>query len=54
MVEHVETIIVGGGQAGLAASYCLRQAGRENLILERSDRPASAWRDDRWVYRSHD
>lgn len=22
MIRHVETIIVGGGQAGLATSYC--------------------------------
>jgi putative flavoprotein involved in K+ transport len=43
----VETIIVGGGQAGLAASYCLKQQGREHLVLERADRPGSAWRQ-RW------
>jgi putative flavoprotein involved in K+ transport len=48
MVERIETIIVGGGQAGLAAGYCLGRAGRESLVLEQSDRPASAWRDDRW------
>jgi putative flavoprotein involved in K+ transport len=48
MTEQVETIIVGGGQAGLATSYCLGQSDRENVILEQSDHPASAWRDGRW------
>ena len=35
MAEAIETIIVGGGQAGLAMSYWFRQASREHLILER-------------------
>jgi putative flavoprotein involved in K+ transport len=43
MAERVETIIVGGGQAGLAISYCLKQLGRESLVLEKADRPGSAW-----------
>jgi len=30
--EFTETIIVGGGQAGLAISYCLKQEGREHLV----------------------
>jgi putative flavoprotein involved in K+ transport len=47
-VEHIETIIVGGGQAGLSTSYYLAQAGREHLVLEQSARPANAWRNDRW------
>lgn len=45
--DAIETIIVGGGQAGLAASYWLQQHGREHLVLEGSDRPAHAWRQ-RW------
>jgi putative flavoprotein involved in K+ transport len=48
MASHmVETIIIGGGQAGLATSYCLKQQGRENLVLEKADRPGHAWRQ-RW------
>jgi putative flavoprotein involved in K+ transport len=47
-MEHVETIIVGGGQAGLATSYYLTQHGREHIVLEQADRPAHVWRDDRW------
>ncbi len=42
-----ETIIIGGGQAGLATSYWLKQHGRDNLVLEKADRPGSAWRQ-RW------
>jgi len=48
MPKYVETIIVGGGQAGLAASYYLSQAERPHLILERSPHAAHAWRDQRW------
>jgi putative flavoprotein involved in K+ transport len=46
--ERVETVIVGGGQAGLATSYHLKQHDREHIVLEREDRPASAWRNGRW------
>jgi putative flavoprotein involved in K+ transport len=47
LVERIETVIVGGGQAGLAMSYWLGQAGREHLILERA-RLAERWRSERW------
>jgi putative flavoprotein involved in K+ transport len=47
MSEHVETLIVGGGQAGLAMSYHLSERGREHLVLERS-RVAERWRTQRW------
>jgi putative flavoprotein involved in K+ transport len=48
MVETVETLIIGGGQAGLSVSYYLTKAGREHLILEKSSQPANAWRNQRW------
>ena len=48
MVELVETVIVGGGQAGLSMSYYLKQSGREHLILEQADQPIDAWRNQRW------
>jgi len=48
MCTHVNTLIVGGGQAGLAVSYHLAQQGREHLVLEQSDKPAEAWRNHRW------
>ena len=48
MFEHVETVIVGGGQAGLAVSYYLSQQGRAHTILEQASQPANAWRNHRW------
>src|SRR5262245_47662867 len=45
--DHIDTVIVGGGQAGLATSYHLRQRGREHVILERR-RVAERWRTERW------
>jgi putative flavoprotein involved in K+ transport len=47
MSEHIETVLVGGGQAGLAMSYHLSQRGREHVVLERS-RVAERWRTQRW------
>lgn len=47
MAEHIETIIVGGGQGGLSISYCLKQQGREHIILDKAYQSAQAWRD-RW------
>lgn len=47
MSEHIETLIVGGGQAGLAMSYHLSQRGGEHLVLERV-RVAERWRTQRW------
>jgi putative flavoprotein involved in K+ transport len=46
--EHVETVIVGGGQAGLAVSYHLSHKGRAHTILEQASQPADAWRNQRW------
>jgi putative flavoprotein involved in K+ transport len=47
MVERHDTVIVGGGQAGLAMSYFLRQQGREHVVVERR-RLAERWRSERW------
>ena len=46
-VEKVETVIIGGGHAGLTMSYYLSQLGREHLVLERG-RVAERWRSERW------
>ena len=45
-MEQFEAVIVGGGQAGLAASHQLTQQGVEHVVLERR-RIGQAWRD-RW------
>jgi putative flavoprotein involved in K+ transport len=47
MREHHDTVIVGGGQAGLAMSAVLAQHGREHLVLERQ-RVGERWRAERW------
>jgi putative flavoprotein involved in K+ transport len=47
MTEKIDTIIVGGGQAGLSTSYALKQRGRDHIILEKADKVAIAWRN-RW------
>ncbi|TIP72970.1 MAG: FAD-dependent oxidoreductase [Mesorhizobium sp.] len=46
-VEKVDTLIVGGGQAGLAMSEHLSKCGVPHLVLERS-RIAERWRSERW------
>jgi putative flavoprotein involved in K+ transport len=46
-VEKVETLIVGGGQAGLAMSKHLSQRGAPHLIVERH-RIVERWRSERW------
>src|SRR6516225_420482 len=46
--RQVETVIVGGGQAGLALSYYLRQEGRKHVVIERASAVANAWRNQRW------
>ncbi|MGB7241133.1 MAG: NAD(P)/FAD-dependent oxidoreductase [Sulfitobacter sp.] len=45
--EKTDTVIVGGGQAGLAMSAHLSNCGIPHVILER-DRIAEKWRTARW------
>lgn len=45
--EGIDTVIVGAGQAGLAAGYHLAQRGREFLIVDAGRRIGEAWRQ-RW------
>lgn len=47
MTEHVETVIIGGGQAGLALSWHLTQGNHEHVVLERG-RTFERWRSERW------
>ncbi len=48
MTTKTNTVIVGGGQAGLSVSYYLTQQGRDHVVLEQAARVAPVWRDQRW------
>ena len=48
MVRAIDTVIIGGGQAGLATSYYLRQRGSEHVVLEQAAQAGNAWRNGRW------
>jgi putative flavoprotein involved in K+ transport len=43
----IDTIVIGAGQAGLAASRCLTDRGVDHVLLERG-RVAERWRSERW------
>lgn len=45
--EKIDTLVVGGGQAGVAMSEHLRANGIPHLVLERH-RIAERWRSERW------
>lgn len=42
--QHVETVIIGAGQAGLATGYHLARLGREFLIIDEIERVGDNWR----------
>jgi putative flavoprotein involved in K+ transport len=43
----LDTVVVGGGQAGLAIAHHLQRAGRRFVVVEAADRLGDAWRR-RW------
>ncbi|QNB16481.1 MSMEG_0569 family flavin-dependent oxidoreductase [Paraburkholderia tropica] len=45
--EHVSVVVVGGGQAGLSMSYCLKQYGIDHVMLEKHT-VTHTWREQRW------
>jgi len=45
--ERFETVIIGGGQAGLAVGYFLQQHDRSFVILDAGERIGDPWRN-RW------
>ena len=47
-VETFETIVVGGGQAGLAVGYYLKRQGRPFVILDANERIGGSWRTRTW------
>src|SRR5687768_1796054 len=42
--NHIETLIIGAGQCGLATGYQLQRLGREFLIIDANDRIGDNWR----------
>jgi len=46
-IERHETVIVGGGQAGLSVAYHLTRQGRSCVVLDASERIGDSWRT-RW------
>ena len=47
MAEKIDTLVVGGGQAGIAMSEHLSNCNLPHLVLERH-RIAERWRSERW------
>ena len=45
--ERIETIVIGGGQSGLAVGYYLQRQGRTFAILDANERIGDSWRQ-RW------
>jgi putative flavoprotein involved in K+ transport len=48
MNTYVDTVIIGGGQAGLAVSYYLSRQDRPHIVLEQAAQAGNAWRNHRW------
>lgn len=46
-LEQIDTVVIGGGQAGLAAGYHLKQRDVPFVILDANRRVGDAWRN-RW------
>jgi cation diffusion facilitator CzcD-associated flavoprotein CzcO len=42
-----ESVVIGGGQAGLSASYHLKRRGIDHVLLDANRRPGGAWQH-RW------
>lgn len=45
--QHIDTIVIGGGQSGLAMSYLLTRQGKDHIVLEKANRIGESWRN-RW------
>lgn len=54
--QPFDALIIGAGQAGLAAAYHLQRAGKSFVMLEAGDRPVGSWPHyydgSNWIARS--
>src|ERR1700730_8837852 len=46
-IERTTTVVIGGGHAGLAASYFLSDRSIDHVVVERGE-VANSWRRERW------
>jgi putative flavoprotein involved in K+ transport len=46
--EEFDTVVIGGGQAGLSVGYYLKKRGRSFVILDANDRIGGSWRTRTW------
>ncbi len=46
-IEHLTTVVIGAGHAGLAVSRCLSERSIDHVGLERGE-VANSWRRERW------
>lgn len=46
-MHRTDTVVIGAGQAGVALSRCLSDAGRDHVVLDRG-RLGERWRTERW------
>jgi cation diffusion facilitator CzcD-associated flavoprotein CzcO len=46
-VTELDSVVIGGGQAGLSASYHLKRRGLAHVLLDANDQPGGAWQH-RW------
>jgi putative flavoprotein involved in K+ transport len=47
MKQHYPVVVVGGGQAGLSISYCLKERNLDHIVFEKN-KIGYAWRSKRW------
>src|SRR5262245_49823481 len=47
VIEHITTVVIGAGHAGLAASRFLGERSIDHVVLERGQ-VANSWRHERW------
>jgi putative flavoprotein involved in K+ transport len=48
-VERFDTIVIGGGQAGLSLGYYLKKHGRRFVILDANEQIGGSWRTRTWA-----